>query len=67
VSREVPVGLAVAEKFVGLLIIVIGLIMAYVTYTNPPTYPVAAYSGIFLAAGILLIALGVLLILAKAE
>jgi len=61
------VGLAVAEKFLGLLIIIIGAIMIYVTYTNPPTQPVAAYSGIFMAASILLIALGVLLILAKAE
>ena len=66
-SREVPVGLTVAEKFLGLLIIIIGAIMIYVTHTNPPTYPVAAYSGIFMAAGILLIALGIFLILAKAE
>jgi len=67
VSREVPVGLTVAEKFLGLLIIIIGAIMIYVTHNNPPTYPVAAYSGIFMAAGILLIALGIFLILAKAE
>jgi len=67
VSREVPVGLVVAEKFLGLLIIVIGVIMVYVTHTNPPTQPVAPFSGIFMAAGILLMALGVFLILAKAE
>ena len=66
-SREVPVGLAAAEKFLGLLIIVIGVIMVYVTHTNPPTQPVASYSGIFMAAGFALIALGVFLILAKAE
>jgi len=66
-GREAPVGLAVAEKFLGLLIIVIGVITVYVTYTNPPTQPVATYSGIFMAAGLTLIALGVFLILARAE
>ena len=66
-SREVPVGLAVAEKFVGLLILVTGVIMFYVTHTNPPAEPVASYSGIFMAAGVVLMALGVFLILAKAE
>ena len=66
-SGEAPVGLTVAGKFVGLLIIVIGVIMVYVTHTNPPAQPVATYSGIFVAVGIGLIALGVFLILAKAE
>ncbi len=66
-SREVPVGLVVAEKFAGLLILVIGVIMVYVTYSNPPAQPVAVYSGIFIAAGIILIALGVFLILVKGE
>jgi len=61
------VGLVVAEKFAGLLILVIGVIMVYVTYSNPPAQPVAVYSGIFIAAGIILIALGVFLILVKGE
>jgi len=66
-SREAPVGLVVAEKFLGLLIIVVGVITVYVTHTNPPMQPVATYSGIFTAAGLTLIALGIFLILAKAE
>ncbi|MFQ6080893.1 MAG: hypothetical protein ACE5OW_04425 [Candidatus Bathyarchaeia archaeon] len=66
-SREMPMGLTVAEKFVGLLIFVIGVIMVYVTYNNPPTQPAASYSSIFMAAGTVLIALGVFLIITKVE
>jgi len=52
------------EKLVGFLMIAIGAITFYVTYTNLSS---AVNPVIFLVAGILLIALGILLILAKTE
>lgn len=62
---KAPIGLAVAEKFFGLLIILIGVIAIYVTYTNIGS--VGSYPGIFILAGFALIAFGVFLILVKAE
>ena len=61
---EEPLGLKVTEKFFGLLIILVGAIIFYVTYTNIESlvYPV-----IFLAIGVALIVLGVLMVLARIE
>jgi len=61
---EEPLGLKVTEKFFGLLIILVGAIFFYVTYTNIESlvYPV-----IFLALGVALIVLGVLMVLARIE
>ena len=60
-------GLTFAEKFLGLLIVVIGVLTVYVSHTNPPSQPVMSYSVIFMAMGFLLIALGAFLVLVKAE
>jgi len=66
-SEEKPVGLAIFEKFFGLLLVLIGALTAYITYNNPPGGAVAPFSGIFIASGFVLMAVGILLILAKAE
>jgi len=66
-SEEKPIGLAIAEKFFGLLVILIGAITINVAYNDPPEGVVAPFSGIFIAAGLILIAIGILLVLAKAE
>jgi len=66
-EEEKPMGLTIAEKFFGLLVILIGVITVYFTYTNPPEGIVAPFSGIFIAGGIALIAIGIFLVLAKAE
>jgi hypothetical protein len=66
-SEERPVGLVIAEKFFGLLLILIGAVTAYLTYTNPPGSVVAPFSGIFVASGFALIVIGILLIIAKTE
>jgi len=66
-SEEKPIGLTVAEKFFGLLIILIGALTVNFTYNSPPEGIVAPFSGIFIAAGIVLIAIGVFLVLAKTE
>ena len=66
-SEEKPIGLTIAEKFLGLLVILIGALTINFTYNDPPEDVVAPFSGIFIAAGIVLIAIGVFLILAKTE
>jgi len=66
-SEEEPIGLTIAEKFFGLLAILIGALTVNFTYNDPPGGIVAPFSGIFIAAGLALIAVGVFLVLAKAE
>ena len=66
-SEEKPIGLTIAEKFFGLLVLLIGAITVYVTYNNPPGDIVAPFSSIFIAAGLALIAIGIFLVLAKTE
>ena len=64
-SEEAPLGLTVAEKFFGLLVMVLGIITVYYTMTSPPTGDVAPFSGVFAAAGFMLIAVGVFLMFSK--
>jgi len=64
-SKEAPIGLTIMEKLIGLLMIAIGAITFYVTYTNLGS--IGANPTLFLAAGLVLIVLGVLLVLAKAK
>ena len=61
---EEPLGLKLTEKFFGLLIILVGAIIFYVTYTNIKSlvYPV-----IFLILGVALIVVGTLMVLARTE
>ena len=66
-SEEKPIGLTIAEKFLGLLVILIGALTVNFTYNYPPEDIVTPFAGIFIAAGIALIAIGVFLILAKTE
>jgi len=66
-SEEKPIGLTIAEKFFGLLVLLIGAVTVYVAYTNPPGDIVAPFSGIFIAAGLALVTTGIFLILAKTE
>jgi len=61
---EEPVGLTIAEKFFGLLIILVGTIIFYVTYTN---FKSVIHPFIFLAVGSALIGLGVILVLSRPE
>jgi len=64
-SKEAPVGLTIMEKLIGLLMIAIGALTFYVTYTN--LTGVGANPILFLAAGLALVVLGALLLIAKAE
>jgi len=53
------------EKLIGLIMIAVGALTFYVTYTNLASLP--ADPLIFLGTGIILIALGILLFTAKTE
>jgi predicted phage tail protein len=68
-SKQTPIGLTLAEKFFGLLTIIIGALIVYFTYTSPPASggQVANYSFVFIITGIALIVFGILLLLAKSE
>jgi len=61
-SKEAPFGLTIVEKLLGLVMTAVGAITFYVVYTNLSSAPAPAP---FLLAGIVLIVVGILLILAK--
>lgn len=64
-SEEAPIGLTFMEKLIGLLMITVGALWFYTTYTNigslEPT------SVMFLGIALALIILGVVLVIAKIE
>ncbi len=69
---EAPAGLTIAEKFFGLIAIIIGALTVYYTYisppdTLPPAVPAGWLSSIFILAGFILIGVGVFLMLANTE
>ena len=61
-SSTLPIGLTIVEKLLGLIMIAIGAITFYVTYTNLSSAPAPAP---FLLASIILVVVGIFLILAK--
>jgi len=64
-SEEAPIGLTIMEKLMGLIIILIGAITFYVTYTNmASTGPLLTF---FLAVGLVLVVLGIVIVIVKAE
>jgi len=62
---EAPLGLTIMEKLVGLFIMLIGIIIFYVTYTNISS--IGSHPIIFLVAGLILIGLGIVMLIAKTE
>ena len=66
-SEEIGAGLTIAEKLSGLIAVLIGAATIYFTYTSPPSGYVESFSGIFLVAGFVLVVVGVVLLLARAE
>jgi len=70
-SEEEPAGLEIGERFFALLIILVGFILFYYTYTSystlssvVPSLPVIV-PGLFMCAGALFLVVGILLIIAK--
>ena len=64
-SEEGGFGLVVAEKFFGVILIVIGALSMYYTVTS--TQALRDYTGFFGFLSIMVLALGVILIIAKIE
>ena len=62
---EAPTGITIAEKFFGLLIIILGAIIFYVTASTNFNSMINTF--IFLVAGSALIGLGVILVLSRTE
>jgi hypothetical protein len=64
-SEEGGFGIAAAEKFFGLILVIVGALATYYTLTSNETLGV--YTGFFSFLSIVLLALGIFLIIAKAE
>jgi len=64
-SEEGGFGLILAEKFFGLILVIVGGLATHYTFTS--TNALGAFTGFFGFLSVLLLALGVFLITAKAE
>ena len=64
-SEEGGFGLVTAEKFFGIILLIIGALSAYFTFTS--VQALGVYTGLFGFLSIILFMLGLFLILAKAE
>ena len=64
-SEEGGFGLALAEKFFGLILVIIGALAIYYTLTSASA--LAGFTGFFGFLSVILLVLGVLLIIAKTE
>jgi hypothetical protein len=62
-SKEAPVGLTFMEKLLGLLLIAIGSLWFYVTYTALPGFD--PFFTLFLGGAAALIIVGIILFIAK--
>jgi len=64
-SEEGSTGITIAEKFFGLLLAVIGAFSLY--YTLTASQALLTFTGFFAFLSIILLALGILLLIAKPE
>jgi hypothetical protein len=64
-SEEGGFGLTLAEKFFGLILVILGGVSAYYTFTSFDA--LGTFTGFFGFLSVLLLAVGVFLITAKAE
>jgi hypothetical protein len=64
-SEEGSFGLTAAEKFFGLILLIVGALFTYFTFTS--TQALGGYSGFFGFLSAVIIALGLFLIIAKTE
>ena len=64
VSTQAPIGLTIIEKLIGLIMIAVGALWLYTTYTNMTSISMSA---IFLILSAAMIGIGTLLVIAKFE
>jgi len=62
-SDRLTFGIAFLEKILGIIIAVIGALLAYFTYQSPDVPAMASF--FFLGAGLVLLAVGAILVVAK--
>ena len=65
-SEEMPLRLTIAEKLIGLILIIIGAIVTYYSL-NPPAGDISNFSNIFVAVGLVVVATGLFLFIVKSE
>jgi hypothetical protein len=65
-TTDKPMLLGIIEKLLGIILILIGALIA-IDSTNPPPGDISQFPGIFTAIGIVLLAAGVFLLLTKTE
>ncbi|PVX25513.1 MAG: hypothetical protein CW691_04295 [Candidatus Bathyarchaeum sp.] len=65
-SMELPLGLTVTEKIVGLVLIIIGAIVTFYSL-DPPAGDISHFSGIFVIIGLVVAVAGFFLFIAKSE
>jgi preprotein translocase subunit SecY len=64
-SEEGSAGITIAEKFFGLLLVIIGALAMY--YTLEASQALLVFAGFFAFLSMILLVLGILLIIAKPE
>lgn len=64
-SEEGGFGLIVAEKFFGLILIIVGALATYYTFTS--TEALRDFTGFFGFLSIIILAIGIILIIARTE
>ena len=65
-SEDIPIGLMVAEKIFGLILIIIGAIVTYHSM-NPPAGDISNFAGIFVVIGVVIVAAGIFLVVVKTK
>ena len=61
-----PIGLTVVEKIFGLILIIVGAIIAY-SSINPPAGDISHFAGIFTGVGVVIVVIGIFLLITKSE
>lgn len=64
-NGESGFGLIVAEKFFGLILIIVGILATYYTFTSMKE--LSGYTGLFGFLGIIVLVAGIILTITKAE
>jgi hypothetical protein len=65
-TEDRPMILMIIEKLLGLTLVIIGALVAFDS-TNPPAGDISQFSGIFTLVGIIILAAGVILLIAKTK
>ena len=65
-TADTPIAITIVEKLLGLVLIIIGALVA-LDSTNPPPGDVSQVSGIFTVLGAVILIAGIILLIAKTK